>query len=275
MSEWKTQYWIDDENVKDMDFHSYWGEEANEKGKEWNILNDDFSKMELYIKKNGFKKDITDCINLLKKNHGISLHGKGVDLAAGNLWAVPLLFKYGEIEKLYCLEYSAHRLLKLGPKVLDNYNAPKEKVELVYGSFYDIKLEDNSLDFVFLSAAFHHAAEPLKLLDEIDRVLKPGGVVLILGEHILPRSVLVKNTAKGLINMFILPVLQKKIFGKVFENVKIFPDHSKPILKDAILGDHIYSDRGYRLIFSNYKLNMDNFKNYSTGFQSFILYKAE
>jgi len=45
-------------------------------------------------------------------------------------------------------------------------------------------LENNSVDFIFLCQAFHHADDPEKLIYEIRRVLKPDGIVIIIGEHI-------------------------------------------------------------------------------------------
>ena len=35
--------------------------------------------------------------------------------------------------------------------------------------------ENESMDIVFMSQAFHHADQPLKLLTEIDRVTRGGG----------------------------------------------------------------------------------------------------
>lgn len=46
----------------------------------------------------------------------------------------------------------------------------------------DIPYPDNSFDLVTMFMVFHHVREPLKLLGEIHRVLKKGGV-LLLREH--------------------------------------------------------------------------------------------
>jgi ubiquinone/menaquinone biosynthesis C-methylase UbiE len=85
-------------------------------------------------------------------------------MAAGNLWAVPRLLRLGTVDKIYCLEYSKHRLLQIGPAVLEYYGVPKERVVLALGSFYDLHLKNKSLDFVFMSQAFHHADDPNRLL---------------------------------------------------------------------------------------------------------------
>lgn len=127
--------------------------------------------MEVYLKKSGLVDDLYNSIMIAKK-YGIKINGIGVDLAAGNLWAIPHLNKLGDFEKLYCLEYSRHRLFKLGITVLNHYSVPCEKTILVYGNFYNLHLPDKPVDFLFLSQSFHHAENPDDLLKEMRRVLK-------------------------------------------------------------------------------------------------------
>ena len=53
------------------------------------------------------------------------------------------------------------------------------------GDSENIPWEDNSFDLVLCSASFHHYPHPEKVLDEIKRVLKTNGV-LILGDPTMP-----------------------------------------------------------------------------------------
>lgn len=57
-------------------------------------------------------------------------------------------------------------------------NSPAS-VELQYGSFEDLPFEDNSMDVVFSYASLHSWKNPVKTLQEIDRVCKPEGLVYI------------------------------------------------------------------------------------------------
>jgi len=202
------------------------------------------------------------------------LRGVGIDLAAGNLWAVPCLFKLGKIEKLYCLEYSKHRLTKIGPKVLQYYNVPMEKVVLVFGSFYNLHLEDNTLDFVFLSQALHHADRPDELLSEIYRVLVPDGIVVIIGEHKIKYfTIYIKNTIKFFISIFISEKLQEKIFGKTFKAKGLFPHSAQLLQPDSVLGDHYYTFGEYDDMFLRHGFQMKHLRNFNSQFQSFVLLK--
>lgn len=49
--------------------------------------------------------------------------------------------------------------------------------EFIQASIYDLPFPDNSFDAVFSHALFEHLQEPVKALQEIYRVLKPGGKV--------------------------------------------------------------------------------------------------
>lgn len=138
MTDYRIESWLSDDDLKQIDYSDYWNDEEQERSKEWNILDGNFAKLENYIIANGLPSAMETCLNTAIKRFGCELTGKGIDLAAGNLWAVPHLFRLGKIEQLYCLEYSRHRLLNLGPKILDHYKVPAELVTLVFGSFYFI-----------------------------------------------------------------------------------------------------------------------------------------
>jgi ubiquinone/menaquinone biosynthesis C-methylase UbiE len=50
---------------------------------------------------------------------------------------------------------------------------------IIEGDVTNIELPDNSFDFVFARFLFQHLPDPKRVLEEIYRVLKPGGVVAI------------------------------------------------------------------------------------------------
>jgi sarcosine/dimethylglycine N-methyltransferase len=53
-----------------------------------------------------------------------------------------------------------------------------DKIEVLDGSFEDLPYADNSVDVVWSQDAFLHSGDRLKVLDEISRVLKPGGQLI-------------------------------------------------------------------------------------------------
>ena len=53
-------------------------------------------------------------------------------------------------------------------------------VDFMQGNASMLPLEDGAFDFIICTAAFKNFSEPLKALHEMHRVLKPGGVSLII-----------------------------------------------------------------------------------------------
>ncbi|MEQ6359630.1 class I SAM-dependent methyltransferase [Thermoanaerobacter thermohydrosulfuricus] len=50
----------------------------------------------------------------------------------------------------------------------------------IKGKMQDIPLMDGSVDLVFTNMALHHVDDPLKGIQEMHRILKPGGVITII-----------------------------------------------------------------------------------------------
>lgn len=273
MDDYEVQYWISDNELDKISFSDYWNDEEKEKSKEYYILDGDFSKMNNYLKDTGLIQQFNDSINLLRNKLNKNLHGVGADLACGNLWAEKYILNSGSVDKIYCVEYSHHRILKIGPVVLKNDKIPKNKVVLCVGSFYDLKLPDNSLDFIFLSQAFHHADRPVPLLKEMQRVLKPDGVIIIIGEHVIFNEVklLLTHLAKYTLMRLLPSFIKKRVFKKPYE-VKNFIPHSSDLVKsDPVTGDHYYFKSDYKQMFAGYNFKSYRILNKESKIQGFIL----
>ena len=200
------------------------------------------------------------------------MSGRGIDLAAGTLWAAPILLDAGAVERLYCLEYSKHRLLSIGPRVLEHYDVSPERVVLVYGSFYDLQLETESLDFAFLSQAFHHADRPAALLAELRRVLRPGGTAMIVGEHILRARDYALYLARAGASITLPRSLQRRLLGHELEvRVSLRPSARDVMPTDPVLGDHAYSSDEYRGLFTQAGFAVRPVRRPRSHYQSFVL----
>lgn len=245
-SDYAIEYWLSHANAKTIEYADYWNDERAEQDKEWNVLAHGFAPLEAHLTDSGFADDIRACLAALPN----PLAGNGIDLAAGCLWATPLLLSCPDVRHLYCLEYSAHRLLNLGPPVLRHYGVDPANVTLVYGSFYDLLLPNRSLDFALLASAFHHAKEPARLLAEVRRVLKPGGVAIITGE---PRITWLGEHFKYFVKLLfgrLLPAsLQERLFGRVLNSVSWPPCRANVFPVDPVLGDHLYTCDEYCALF--------------------------
>ncbi len=268
VSPWSVERWISEDTVAQLEYAEYWNDEGHEHGKPLDLHDDDFSKLERYLGEVGLVRDLTLCLDTLAS----PLAGRGIDLAAGTLWAAPILLKSTAVECVYCLEYSKHRLLTIGPRVLTHYEVSPERVVLVYGSFYDLHLEAGSLDFALLSQAFHHADRPAALLAELRRVLKPGGQVIIVGEHIpRPRDYALYGI-RACASLLLPRDVQRRMLGHELDvHLSLRPSVDDVMPADPVLGDHAYSQAQYRALFTQSGFAMRRVRRPRSHYQSFVL----
>jgi SAM-dependent methyltransferase len=207
--------------------------------------------MEEYLTRIDAVTQLEACLEVAQTRFTRQLKGIGVDLAAGNLWATSHLIRQGA-RKVISVEYSRHRLMALGPVVLGHYGIDPSQVLLALGDFHRLNLADQSVDFVFMSQAFHHSEHPEALLKEIRRVLKSEGLVIITGEHILDPSFLSRmlQPMKYLVSRALPTSWQIRLIGRIFQKTPLWLGQGDFVEKDDLLGDHYFLDSQYRRLFS-------------------------
>lgn len=260
------QSWFSDKEIEDIYSGQYWNNEEEEKKKDWYILDGNTEKLLRYLKKKTTYYAEYESILDFSSKMGMPIKGVGADLTAGVCWTTALLSRIEDVEKIYATEISKHRLLKIAPLVLDLFNACGNKITRAIGSFYNIKLPDQSLDFCFMSQAFHHADDPKRLLGEIKRVLKPSGLVLIIGDSPVYTFNFIKAYIKNIIKI-ILPVRRFK--RRVV--YKIFPKFNQLFSGDNESGDHFYRINDYADLFNRAGFRL--YINKEKGFTSFLAVK--
>lgn len=272
----KGEVWLDSDSIRSVAYSKFWNDEDVERQKPWHIIANGFEKMEQYVESMGFVDDLTACIDRLRAR-GKDVRGTGIDIASGVLWLLPSLFRIVNPEHVTCVEYSAHRLLKLGPEVLKKNGVPLAKVTLALGSFYDIKAPAGSMDFAVLCQAFHHADDPDRLIEQIAKVLKPGGVVIILGED--PVDWTFKHDL-----LHSLRYLTYRFMPKAFHRSFLYSPYGPPrtliarsqdiFPPDPVLGDHAYLKREYGPIFGAHGFRTEFVNRLSSHTLSLVAYRA-
>ena len=262
------EHWLDPREIAGIEYSGYWNDEDVERGKEWYVLDGDFAPMERYLGDVGLVADLGACLRAAEELRGRPIEGVGVDLAAGTLWAARYLLAAGPVERLYCVEYSQHRLLKIGPAVLEHYGTAPPRVVLALGSFYDLRLPDDSVDFAFMSQALHHADEPDRVLVELRRVLRRDGVAIVIGEHRVPARAQAAQAARVAASR-LPPGAQRRVFGHEIEvsDTGLAPE------TDRLAGDHFYTRRQYRDMFERRGFRHRLVRRRGAAFQSFVLWR--
>lgn len=263
---WDIEYWLDDSVRAEIEYADYWNNAELERGKPWDITEHGFDDVERYLREVGLEPDLRMCLAELEQRTGSGIGGRGIDVAAGTLWAVPILLEQPGVDHVHRLEYSRHRLIEIGPKMLEHYGVDPRHVTLALGSFYELKLPDKSLGFAFLSQALHHADEPQALLSQLHRVLRPEGVAIVVGEHRIKPAHYVRYAGRAVAGL--LPSRQRVRFT-------LRPCGSELEPSDPVLGDHSYTTSEYEALFSNAGFDAFQPKRAGAHYQSFVLIKKD
>jgi SAM-dependent methyltransferase len=158
-----------------------------------------------------------------------------LDLGCGSGWLTAMLSARPAVAHVTAMDLSPRLLDEALPAVLDRLGGRAEIVDRICGTFTPLPLEDASLDLIAMSSAFHHSDKPDELLDEMLRVLAPGGVIVLLNETPWSRVQMlnfgVRTTAVALINLF------------ARDRVRRWPGHfaSTHAMYDDELGDRVYT----------------------------------
>ncbi len=114
---------------------------------------------------------------IIKKKYS----GVGVEVGAGPLVFSSVLANYPNVTKMYGVELCESIINNLAEKIVA-YIAPtnSHKIIGVAGSFDDIELPSESVDFIFDFYSLHHSPNLAHTMKELYSLLKPGGYILCL-----------------------------------------------------------------------------------------------
>jgi SAM-dependent methyltransferase len=232
--------WVDDTSLRSIYSARSWNDLAEEQSKEWWIANGtqaEFARLRSYLDETGLMTDYRIAERYIAQLPGIQL--AVADLAAGIGWTSSLLSRLSNVGSVHAVDISRHRLELLFPQAIHMFEGEAAKLKRHLGSFYHLGLANASMDVVLLSAAFHHASNPLRLLTEIDRVLKPGGHLVLIGENVIGPIAIFRRVINTLLR-------QRRLCTNFYE---LFPP-------DDDWGDHYYrvSDYYFLLQMIGYKL---------------------
>jgi SAM-dependent methyltransferase len=121
------------------------------------------------------RKELVPKFERALANAGLEPAGTVVDLGAGTCWMSSLLARRDRVERVIAIEFSQRRLAELAPIAMAYLETAPEKVQRVVADFYAHGLGEAIADMVFMDAAFHHAADPVRLAQVAYGLLRPGG----------------------------------------------------------------------------------------------------
>ena len=254
--------WVSDDELTRMFSSSYWNNASAEKNKIWGMWENNFGELESRFLKKGLYQQFQSIL----EEEDITLNGSNIaSLGAGICILEAMIAKNNSsINKIYNIELSKHRIFDIAPNIFEKYSIPSDKVELCLGSFLDLKIEDNSLDLIIMSQAFHHCSSPRELLLEAKRVLKKSGIIIIIGEHYFNKWQIAKRFLKHFPKYLIN-------HNNIRSRSSIIPSWRSLFPIDKVKGDHHYKQAHYSSMFKEggFKWRRWVFKKYMN--QAFCL----
>jgi ubiquinone/menaquinone biosynthesis C-methylase UbiE len=163
----KVTYWVKPEEVSHLNYvssRSFLSQEISAD------LEQSIYSNHVYIE----KSELIEILNVVK-NLDFNPSGIGLELGSGcSAISVELVKQNPSISKIYAVE--------LVPDIIENaavdlisINNVADKVFPVLGNFDDIKLSDQSVDFVIEWDSLHHSFDLERTIKESSRILKDGG----------------------------------------------------------------------------------------------------
>lgn len=122
-----------------------------------------------------------DCLNLVEEIIGQKYHGLVLEAGAGSGIYSCHMAKKKNVDKVLAVEYSEECVKNLMTYVIKRFKLNKKQEDKIYpviGSFDEIKLENNSVDFIIAMGSLHHSENREKTICELYRVLKVGGYLV-------------------------------------------------------------------------------------------------
>ncbi|SET52768.1 demethylmenaquinone methyltransferase [Paenibacillus sp. NFR01] len=163
-----------------------------------------------------------------------------VDLCCGTCdWSIALAEESGT-GQIMGLDFSAG-MLEVGRRKVEARGLAQQ-ITLVQGNAMALPFGDNSFDYATIGFGLRNVPDPVQVLNEMKRVVKPGGMVVCL-----ELSKPMKQPFKGLYYFYfekVLPLLGK-LFAKRYEQYKWLPE-SLALFPDRAQLAAIFRERGLK-----------------------------
>jgi len=127
----------------------------------------------------GYRRKIQPTAQLIERS-GIKKGMHVLDLGCGSGAFTPFIARtVGEKGKVYALDIQADMLKQLERKLAKPENRDIKNIKLIEGNAYELPFEDGSLDLVNLVTVLQEIPDRNRALQEVKRVLKPGGLLAV------------------------------------------------------------------------------------------------
>lgn len=173
---------------------------------------------------------------------GAPLSGRVVDLGAGTGTLTSIISRFKAVRQVCSVEISEAYVNRIMPLVFQATKADISKIERSIGDFDQLKLDDNSVDFIVEYGSFHHSSDIEKTLKEAARILKKDGWFIGI-ERARPNHLTNKDIDRLLAIEFAAPL--KRMYGIAEDRTVTRRDWGEHELRYCDW-NHLFSKQGFR-----------------------------
>lgn len=176
-----------------------------------------------------------DSIKVLNWNKYLTKQTKVIDLGCGGGWLSSFLSTFDDVDSILAVDTSHNYLYNIMPEVINIMDGNESKISPVEGMFSPLLVEDESVDLVVASAAFHHADNLEYLFKDTRKKIKKGGYLILLNETPPSYFKYINRVSKAFIKLFFKTVTSKyettsqKISASGFEYDPYLGDRNYPL----------------------------------------------
>ena len=132
------------------------------------------------------KEDFPKFIPFLTRRCELEFRGRILEIGAGGAWFSAELSKLPNVVEIITTDVSSRMLKVQAPKVFKALKAQEAKITRMPADFGKLDFPKNHFDAVVCADALHRAVNVLRVLREVRRVLKPGGLFVAIREPVRP-----------------------------------------------------------------------------------------
>lgn len=165
-------------------YRAYWNDEAIERCKPFWIEDASDQKLLRYLRvETNLERCFRNGLAFVERELG-GIGSRVLDLGAGVCWTSAILSCRPEVARVDAVDCSEHRLFKLAPLVLAQYQAEDGKIVRHLGEMADVPVPAGSVDLAVFCQALYMSDRPVEMLARLRPLLRPGGVVMVSCEAI-------------------------------------------------------------------------------------------
>jgi len=177
---------------------------------------DEFASEAAWLRR--VRDDFPKFVPFLTKRCGLEIRGRVLEIGAGAGWLSAELSKLPQVVEITTTDVSARLLKTDAPKVFKLLKAKVAKITRMPADFGNLDFPANHFDVVVCADALNRAVNVMRVLREVRRVLKPGGLFIAIREPVRP---LVKFKSRTATKNSINPA-----YGYALSEYRVFFEHA-------------------------------------------------